>query len=281
MIKLISDSTSYMPQELIEKYNIEIIPLSVILGPEIIIETEITNETFYAKLNKSAFHPTSTQPTVESVYTVFEKYVSAGDAILFTCISSDMSGTYSTADAVKNQLLEKYPDAQIELVDSRSNCMELGYATIAGAKALADSNDISVAIKAIEDTISKSRLLFIPESLKYLQESGRLSKASALAASVLKIVPILTVKDGKADLFTKIRTRRNAKNVMLDELRNDIENGGVTDICVMHINNETEAHEYIATIKELIDLNIGLVSIGPVVGAHVGPGTLGIAWVKA
>jgi DegV family protein with EDD domain len=281
MIKLICDSTSYLPQELIEKYDIDIIPLSVILGPDVIDETQITNETFFAKLHRSAFHPTSTQPSMQSVYTVFEKYVSVGDSVLFTCISSDMSGTYSTADAVKTQLRQKYPDAQIELVDTRSNCMEHGYATLAGAKAIAQGKDIDEAIAAIKDTITKSRLLFIPESLKYLQESGRLSKASALATSVLKIVPILTVKDGKADLFTKIRTRNNAKKVMLAELKNDIDNGGVTDISVMHINNEKEAHEYIASIKELIDIDINLTSIGPVVGAHVGPGTLGLVWVKA
>jgi len=270
-----------MPQELIEKYKIDIIPLSVILGPEIITETEITNETFYAKLNQSAFHPTSTQPTIESIYTVFEKYVLKGDSVIFTCISSDMSGTYSTALTVKNQLVEEYPNAQIEIVDSRSNCMEHGYSTLAGAKAIAQGKDIAQVIDAIKATVPKSRILFIPESLKYLQESGRLSKVGALAGSVLKIVPILTVKDGKADVFTKIRTRKKAKIVMLDELKQDVETGEVTDLSVLHINSENEAKKYIGTIKEFYDKDINVSSIGPVVGAHVGPGTLGIVWVKA
>jgi DegV family protein with EDD domain len=281
MIKLICDSTSYLPQELIEKYDIDIIPLSVILGPEVIVETQVTNESFFAKLHRSAFHPTSTQPSVQSVYTVFEKYVSQGDSVLFVSISSDQSGTYSTADSVKNMILEKYPDAQIEIVDSRTNCMQHGYAVLAGAKALEQGNDMDQALQAIKDTMSKSRLLFIPETLKYLQESGRLSKASALMASALKIVPILTVKDGKPDLYTKIRTRNSAKKVMLDELASDINAGGVTDISVLHINKEAEARKYMESINELIDIDINLSEIGPVIGAHVGPGAIGLAWVKA
>lgn len=281
MIKLICDSTSYLPAELITKYDIDIIPLSVILGPEVIVETQITNESFFVKLNKSAFHPTSTQPSVDSVYTVFEKYVSQGDSVLFVSISSDQSGTYSTAKSVKNMILEKYPDAQIEIVDSRSNSMEHGYAVLAGAKSLAKSGDMDQALQAIKDTISKSRLLFIPETLKYLQESGRLSKASALMASVLKIVPLLTVKDGKPDLYTKIRTRNSAKKVMLDELANDINAGGVTDISILHIDRAAEARKYMESVKELIDIDINLTEIGPVIGAHVGPGAIGLVWVKA
>ena len=281
MIKLICDSTSYLPGKLIEKYNIDIIPLSVILGPEVIDETQITNETFFAKLNRSAFHPSSAHPSVQTIYSVFKKYASAGDSVLFTCISSDLSTTFSTALTVKNQLLEEHPKARVEVVNTRSNCMGHGFATLAGAKALAAGKNMDEAIAAINDTISKIRLLFIPKSLKYLQESGRLSKASALTASVLKIVPILTVKDGKADLFTKIRTRNNAKKVMLAELAHDIDSSGVTDISVMHINNEKEAHEYMASVKELINIDINLSSIGPVVGAHVGPGTLGLVWVRA
>ncbi len=281
MIKLICDSTSYLPADLIKKYDIDIIPLSVILGPEVIIETQISSEAFFAKLRKSAYHPTSTQPSVDSVYTVFEKYVSRGDSVLFVSISSDQSGTYSTAYSVKNMLLEKYPDAQIELVDSRTNCMEHGYAVLAGAKALKQGGDMAQTLAAIKDTMSKSRLLFIPLTLKYLSESGRLSKATALMATALQIVPLLTVKNGKPDVFMKIRTRNNAKKVMLEELANDLSASGVTDISVLHINAEAEAREYMESIKKLIDIDINLSQIGPVIGAHVGPGAIGLAWVKA
>lgn len=280
MIKLICDSTAYLPKLLIKKYNIEIISLSVILGSEIITETDITNEAFFDKLDNSAHHPTSSQPTIDIMYSVFEKHITKGDSVIFTCISSKMSGTYSTALSVKEMIKEKYPNAQIEIVDSKSNCMQLGYAVLAGAKQIAKGKSFEETTNAIKNSIFSTRMLFIPETLKYLQKSGRLSKASALAASVLKIVPILTVIDGNADVFSKIRTRIKAKKAMLGELIGDISAGRVTEISVMHINNETEAGKLIETIRKLINIEINLTSIGPVIGAHVGPGTIGLVWVN-
>lgn len=280
MIKLICDSTAYLPKLLIKKYDIEIIPLSVILGSEIITETNITNEAFFNKLDNSTHHPTSSQPTIEIMYSAFEKHISKGDSVIFTCISSKMSGTYSTALSVKEMIKEKYPNAQIEIVDSKSNCMQLGYAVLAGAKQIAKGKSFEETAAAIRDSIYNTRMLFIPESLRYLQKSGRLSKASALAASVLKIVPILTVIDGNADVFSKIRTRIKAKKTIITELIGDIAAGKVTDISVMHINNETEAGKLIEAIRKLINIEINLTSIGPVIGAHVGPGTIGLVWVN-
>lgn len=280
MIKLICDSTAYLPKLLIKKYDIEIISLSVILGSEVITETKITNEAFFNKLENSPHHPTSSQPTVEILYNTFEKHISKGDSVIFTCISSEMSGTYSTAVSVKEMIKSKYEGAKIEIVDSKSNCMQLGYAVLAGAKQIAKGNNFEDTVAAIRSNISSTRMLFIPETLRYLQKSGRLSKAGALAASVLKIVPILTITDGKADVFAKIRTKIKARKAMVSELIKDISAGIVTDISVMHINNEKEAGKLIEAIKNLINIEINLTYVGPVIGAHVGPGTIGIAWVK-
>ena len=280
MIKLICDSTAYLPKLLTRKYNIEIIPLSVILGSEVITETNITNEAFFDKLDNSSHHPTSSQPTIDIMYSAFEKHISKGDSIIFTCISSKMSGTYSTALSVKEMVKEEYPNAQIEIIDSKSNCMQFGYAVLAGAKQISKGNSFDETAAAIRNSIHNTRMLFIPESLRYLQKSGRLSKASALAASVLKIVPILTVIDGNADVFSKIRTRIKAKKAMISELIRDISAGRVAEISVMHINNETEASKLIEAIRKLINIEINLTSIGPVIGAHVGPGTIGLVWVN-
>ena len=280
MIKLICDSTAYLPKELIEKYDIDVIPLSVILGPEVIVETDITNKAFFEKLDNSEHHPTSSQPTTDEFYSVFEKYILAGDSIIFISISSKMSGTYSSAASVKNMLLEKYPDAQIEIIDSESNCMQMGYAVLTAAKQISKGGSFEEAVAAARSNISKSRMLFIPENLSYLQKSGRLSKIGAIAASVLNIVPILTVTNGNADVFAKIRTRIKAKKTMLSELYHDISNNSVTDISVVHINCRAEAEKLKESILELIKTDVILSSIGPVIGSHVGPGTVGLVWLR-
>ena len=280
MIKLIADSTSYIPKEFLDKYNIEIIPLSVILGNEEIIETEITNEEFFIKLDTSPYHPTSSQPSPNQISTVLGKYAIMGDDIIFVTISSKMSGTYSTALTVKEQIAQDCPDIRMEVIDSGSNCMQFGYAVLAGAKAIDEGKSFDEVVAAIKDNILKSRMLFIPKTLKYLQKSGRLSKANALAASILQIVPLLTVRDGNADVYAKIRTREKAIKVMLSELRTDLSNDNVTDISVIHINNIAEAQVLMSNIKKEKNITINLSSIGPVIGAHVGPGALGIVWCK-
>ncbi len=278
MIKIITDSTSYIPKDLLEKYDIDVLPLSVILGDEIIVETQISNEEFFDKLDKSSHHPTSSQPVIGAVYDKFEQYIKKGDSIVGCFISSEMSGTYSTALTVKQMILEKYEDAIIEIVDSKSNCMQFGFATLAGAKAAKAGADIMGIVEAIKENISKSRMLFIPENLDYLKRSGRIGKASALAASLLKIFPILTVVDGKTDVHAKIRTRKKAILQIVAQFKEDIEAKGLGEVYSIHISDEPEALLLAEKIKQIVDTVIPISSIGPVIGAHVGPGTVGLAY---
>jgi len=278
MIKIITDSTSYIPEDLIKEYDIDVISLSVILGDEIIVETQISNVDFFKKLDSSSHHPTSSQPVIKEVYDRFEKHIQSGDSIVGCFISSQMSGTYSTAMLVKDMILEKYEDAKIEIVDSKSNCMQLGFATLSGAEAAKSGKAMKDVVLAINENIEKSRMLFIPESLDYLQRSGRLSKASALAASLLKIYPILTVIDGKADVYGKIRTRKKAITEMIEQFKQDVEAKGLGQVNVVHINSEPDAMNLKEKLSKLVDADIRISSIGPVIGAHVGPGTVGLVY---
>jgi DegV family protein with EDD domain len=278
MIKIITDSTSYIPNNLLEKYDIDVISLSVILGDEIITETQISNTDFFEKLDKSEHHPTSSQPPVQTVYDVFESYIQKGDSIVCCFISSKMSGTCATAQTVKKMILEKYTDAKIEIVDSESNCMQLGFATLAGAKAAKDGTDIDGVVSAIKDNIGKSRMLFIPKNLDYLQRSGRLSKASALAASLLKIYPILTVIDGSADVYAKVRTHKKALAEMVNTFAADIKAAGLGEVFVVHIDDQQQAEKFKQSLSVITDAPMDIGSIGPVIGAHVGPGTVGLVY---
>lgn len=278
MIKMITDSTSYIPEEWLKNYDIEVIPLSVTLGNENIVETEISNEDFYKKLDQSAFHPTSSQPAVQAMMDVFEKHVKAGTEVAACFISSKMSGTYSTANLAKNLLLEKYPEGRIEIIDSRSNSMQLGFAVLAGAKAAKNGGDLSAVVEAANRNIEKSRFLFIPKTMEYLKRSGRLSHAAAIAASLLKIFPILTVKDGVADVFEKIRTYKKAMDTMIEQVVTDVKEKGIKELFIMHINNLEGAQQLKERLTALTHIEIKIGAIGPVIGAHVGPGALGMVY---
>lgn len=278
---MITDSTSYIPKEWLTLYDIEVIPLSVVLGDESFAETEISNEDFYKKLDESPHHPTSSQPPIQTMVDVFENHVKAGHQIVACFISSKMSGTYSTAHLAKNMLMETYPKAEIEIIDSKSNSMQLGFAVLAGAKAAKQGDDIQTVVEAINDNIEKSRFLFIPKTMEYLKRSGRLSHAAAIAASLLKIFPILTVKNGVADVYEKIRTYKKAMNTMIEEVVQDFKEKGIKEIIVMHINNIEGAIQLKERLTELTQIEIKIGAIGPVIGAHVGPGALATIYYTA
>lgn len=277
-IKVITDSTSYIPEALREEYNISVVSLSVVFADEAYKEVDISNEWFFKKLADDKKIPTSSQPAISDLYELFEVYVKKGDEIVGVFISSDMSGTYSTALTVKNMILEDYPLAKIEVIDSRSNCMQLGFAVLAAAKAAKAGNTFEEVIRAAKENIERSRFVFIPDTLEYLRIGGRIGTASALVGSLLQIKPILTVTDGKTHLLEKVRTKKRALNEIANIFYDNIKQFGLGDVIVHHINCENEALEWAKSIEKEIGKRVDICPIGPVIGTHVGPGALAIAY---
>jgi len=276
-IKIVTDSTSYIPQSIINEYDISVVSLNVAFKDESFREVDIDNNTFYKKMDEKGI-PTSSQPSVQELYDAFEKLVIEKHDVVGVFLSSEMSGTYSTANMVKDMINEKYAEAKIEIIDSRSNCMQLGYAVISAAKAAKEGKTITEVALAAEKNIKSSRFLFVPENLEYLKKGGRIGTAGALIGKILSINPILTVAEGKTTVFDKVRTKKRAIQSMIATFEEDIKNFGLGDIIVHHINCEEEARQIATLLKEKVGLNVLIGSIGPVIGLHVGPGAIGIAY---
>ena len=277
-IKLVTDSTAYIPEELIHKYDIKVVSLSVAFKTESFKEVDIDKETFYKKMEDSKEIPTSSQPAFQELYDVFEKQIELGNAVVATFLSSDMSGTYSTAHVIKEMIIEKYPAARIEIVDSKSNCMQLGYAVLEGAYAIEKGDSLEKVVEAVKNNVKRSRFLFVPDGLEYLRKGGRIGEASALIGKIFQIHPILTVRDGKTDIYDKVRTKKRAVGCIIDKLMEDVDKFGIGDVMVHHINCESEAIELAEKIKEKLSRSVEVQSIGPVIGLHVGPGTVGVVY---
>lgn len=277
-IKVVTDSTSYLPQDLREELDISVVSLSVNFEDETYAEEQIDNAAFYRKMAQSREIPTSSQPAPQDFYNVFERLVRQGHAVVGVFISADMSGTYSTALAAKERILEKYPEARIEIVDSRSNCMELGFVVLAAARAAQAGETMEEVLKQARDVIPKSRFLFVPETLDYLKKGGRIGGAAALLGTILQIRPILTVIDGKTAVFGKVRTKGRAVQKMVNVLLDDIERRGLKEVVVHHINDEAQGRNLAAVLQEKLKKVVPVCSIGPVIGLHVGPGTVGVAY---
>jgi DegV family protein with EDD domain len=230
-IKIVTDSTCYIPKDIRESQDINIVSLSVNFESETYKEEEIDYTNFYQKLSESNTLPTSSQPSLHSLISCFENIVSAGNSVVGVFISSLMSGTYSTALQAKNIVIKKYPQANIEIVDSKSNSMEMGLAVLAGAIAAKTEESIKNVIDSINNIIDKSRFLFVPETLTYLKKGGRIGTASALLGTILNIKPILTVTDGMTTLFDKVRTKKKAIERIVDFFLEEIKRKGIRSSC--------------------------------------------------
>ena len=278
-IKIIADSTCYLPQEYIDKYKISIASLNVLLNGNSYRETDLSNDWFYNEMAKSPTIPTSSQPSIEELYSTVESLVKDGHDVVGIFLSSDMSGTFSTSNLVKNMILENYPDAKIVIIDSRSNCMQAGFAVLEAAKAANENKSLDEVVSIAKNVIENSNFIFVPETLEYLKKGGRIGGASALFGSLLQIKPILTVEDGKTTVFTKVRTKKKAIDKIVNTILEQNSKTPIKGLIVHHINCESEGQELADRLKSSLGLdNVKIQSIGPIIGLHVGPGSIGVAY---
>ncbi len=277
-IKIVTDSTCYIPKEYLEKYDISVVSLNVLLNNQSYRELDLTNESFYKQMDASPEIPTSSQPVPSEMYSAFEKIVKNNNSVVGIFLSSKMSGTFSSAHLVKDMILEKYPSAEIELIDSTTNCMQMGYIAIECAKAAIDGKSINEIKSVANYILQNSRFLFTPNTLDYLKKGGRIGGAAALLGSILQIKPILTVSNGEASVFSKVRTRKKAVDYIINSFLKDIDGKTLGDVAVHHINCYEEGLEIAKRLESIVNKKVIVQSIGPVIGLHVGPGSVGIAY---
>ncbi|SDI32034.1 DegV family protein [Desulfosporosinus hippei] len=276
-VQILTDSTSYLPEATRKEFNIRSVSLNLTFGTDSLREVDIDNQTFYPMMSAKGI-PISSQPSIGELYQEMKSVVETGDSLCCIFLSAEMSGTFSTGQIVKAMVLEKHKDAQIEIIDSRSNCMQLGFAVLLAARAAQAGESLEQVKEAALDNIRKSRFIFIPDNLEYLKKGGRIGGASALIGNLFKIIPILTVENGKTNILMKVRTKGNAVLAMVEKMMQDIKEYGLGEIIVHHINCQTEARELARVIKEKINVDPEVLDIGPVIGLHVGPGAIGIAY---
>lgn len=277
-IKIVTDSTSYIADEYIKKYDIKLVSLNVIINGVSSREVDIENEVFYEEIKNSKEIPKSSQPIPNEMLNTFREIVEDGDSIVGIFLSSKMSGTYSSANMIKDMILEDYPDAEIHILDSKTNCMQMGFAVIEAARTASEGKSINEVINAANHVINNSRFLFTPETLEYLKKGGRIGGAAALFGNVLQIKPILTVVNGETSVFKKVRTRKKAIEEIVKTVLEEIESKGFGDIVVHHINCQEDGLKLAKALENKLGKKVEIQSIGPVIGVHVGPGSIGIAY---
>jgi len=277
-VRVVTDSTSYLPPEDLATLGISVVPLSVTLGGVTEDEREIDAGAFYERMRDTGEFPASSQPPVAAIVEALEAPVAAGDEVVAVLLSSKMSGTFETALMARDQVLERHPGAVIEIVDSRSNSMEEGFAVLAAARAAAAGAPASDVAAAARHTTARTRWLFTPLTLEYLRMGGRIGNATALLGTLLRISPILTVVDGVTAPFRQVRTHHRALETIADQVAADFASHGFVDAVVHHVLAPDEGEALAAMIETRSGHRPRIQELGPVIAAHVGPGALGVVY---
>lgn len=280
-VRVVTDSTSYIPSELSEGLPLSVVSLTATLGGVTRREVDMTHdetEAFYQQMLDTGEFPTSSQPSVAEILEAFERPVEQGDDVVGVFISRKMSGTLATAEMAKDQILERHPGARIELVDSRSNSMEVGFAALAAAHVAAEGGSVEDAVAAAERMVARTRWYFVPATLDYLRMGGRIGAASALLGSILDIRPILTVRNGVTDSVQKVRSRQRALAGIADLFKADVAAKGLGDVVIHHIHDIEAAEQLASLIEPTVGHPVRIVPLGACVGLHVGPGSLGVVY---
>jgi DegV family protein with EDD domain len=277
-VAIVTDSTAYLPDNLVAAYNITVAPLVVIWGEETLQDNiDITPTAFYERLSQAKVMPTTSQATIQTFADIFKELHAEGYEILTVVISSALSGTLDSAQQAKKMV----PEATIELIDSKYTSVPLAYIALSAARA-AKRGATLAECKAIAETVrDHAQVYFAVDTLEFLHRGGRIGGAARFLGTALQLKPILKLEDGKIDAFEKVRTARKAHNRLLDLLENHLSEASVTNMIGVVGAAADEAAEYLLSeIKARFNPNeIMLANLSPVIGTHTGPGTVGVAFV--
>lgn len=276
-VRIVVDSTSDLPKELREKLAIEMVPLKVHFGNETYLDSiTMTSQEFFVKLAAAKEMPTTSQPSPVDFVEVYKSLLEEPDtAIISIHLSAAFSGTYQSAVLAKSLL---GGNENIRIVDSRSASLGVGMLAVAAAEAAMNGADVDGCLAAIERAKERTQLYFLVDTLEYLHRNGRIGKASAVFGSLLNIKPILSIDPEEGVIFPvdKIRGSRKAMN-RIGELLKERYGSEPVEVMFVHANAPDSAEEFSDLIRSQLDVRkTAVYELGPVIGTHVGPGTLGL-----
>jgi DegV family protein with EDD domain len=274
-VKVITDSTADLPPEVAEQLGIRVVPLNVHFGEETYKDgITITADEFYRRLVSSPALPTTTQPSVGEFIQVYKEL--EGQEVVSIHISAKLSGTINSALQAKEAL---GAGENIAVVDSKQVSMGLGLIVMEAARAAQQGASFREVVEEAERAIPQTQFLGLLDTLEYLQKGGRIGKAQAFLGTLLRIKPILSVRDGEAHPLERVRTRERALDRLVEIVK---EYAPLKALAVIHSTTPEEAEALRQRLSPLApDIDILMGRFGPIVGTHLGPGALGVALLSS
>ncbi|MDH6131648.1 DegV family protein with EDD domain [Kitasatospora sp. MAA4] len=272
-LAIVTDSTAYLPQDAVDRHRIATVPLSVVVGDEVLIEGVEISPKDVAEALRAKRRVTTSRPGPETFAAAYRAAAEAGaEGVVSLHLSAELSGTCEAA-----RLAAAEAELPVRVVDSRMVGMALGYAVLAAAEAAAAGRGLDEVVAAAERRAGASRGFFYVDTLEYLRRGGRIGAARALLGSALAVKPLLHLSGGRIEPLEKVRTASRAI-ARLEEIAVEQAGQAEVDITVHHLAAEERAEPLAERLRERVpglrDLYVG--EVGAVIGAHVGPGLLAV-----
>lgn len=276
-IALVTDSTANLPAELVEQLSVTVVPVYVRFEDRVYRDgVDMDNATFYRRLRETGAMPRTSQPSVGDFLEVYRRLSANHEDIISIHISGDLSGTVTAAQLAAEQLQQENPDGtRVHVVDSRVTSGAQALLVTAAARAVAAGKGAVEVVARVKDIIPRLRIAFMLATLEYLRRGGRIGAAAALAGTLLQVKPILEIRDGGIHVLEKVRTASRARR-RLYEIIEEWGKGHPVRTAVAHADAPDDAQEVAEFIRSRLDVReLVVVEFSPVVGTHVGPGSLG------
>ncbi len=279
-VAIVTDSTANIPFELTKNYPVFTTPLQVLWDEKVLLDgIDIKTTDFYSRLETSKSMPSTSQVTPATFLTLYEDLLRQGFDVISIHISQKLSGTMDSAIQAKAQL----PGARIELVDSKSTSMALGFQVLSVARAATLGASLNECLSVAEKAREHTGVLFTAATLEFLHRGGRIGGGAKFLGTALNLKPILEVRDGRVEAVERVRNINKALDRMLELALRRIDKRTPIRIATIHANDSENAQMLLEKARK--QFNVSEVSetyvaeVSPVIGTHTGPGTVGIAFM--
>ena len=276
-VRVVTDSTADLPPDLAAEHGITVVPLNLHFGQETYLDgIDITPDQFYQRLTSGAQLPTTSQPSVGAFMEVYEGLREGAEGIVSVHISAKLSGTCNSANQAKAELSETIT---VEVVDTELASLGLGLAALAAAKAAQSGAGLAEVAAEARRAADETSVLFMVDTLEYLQKGGRIGKAAAFFGGLLNVKPLLTIQDGQVHPLERARTRSKAMGRLEEMLQAE---APIQQLAVMYTTTPDDANALAQRGAPLVAPEQPIIGrLGAVVGTYAGPGLLGVALRKA
>ena len=276
-VAIITDSSAYLPKEYVEKYHLDVLPLTLHWEGQVYRDgVDISATEFYTRLKHANTLPTTSQISPNDFKDHIQKALDQGKSVLVLPLSSGISATMQSAMIAK----EQFHGAHVEVVDTKLVSMALGFMVLAAARAAEKGASLAECKAIAEKAYNHIGVYFTVDSLKYLYKGGRIGGAKRLLGAAMSIKPILQIRDGKIEAAGSAITRKKAIEQMVKMVKLAVGDKKPVHISVFHALEPEMAQELQTRLNAEMQVEEGILSeVCPAVGAHVGPGTISIAWM--